>query len=363
MSRRHHYFQTDDMPTQSPDSDIATPEILDALTRVESSKLFANSKRLTELLRFVVEARLRGHTEGLKQTSIGIELYRRDPSYDPKLDGIVRTHARRLRERLNEYYSSEGARDPVEISLPRGGYVPVFGRRGAAVAVGETRFTGNAESWNGSGVNLDLDLLTADRLEPRADPTLDRIYAKLVKLHLKVGHAHVLGVPVLVLIPVIVLLIGLAGAFIWQRSRGLGKFTATVGHQRLPRVAVLHFNPAGKSAENELFGRALADSVVASLARMNDLSVVEPPESSTRPAVDGTDLEIAEQLKADYLVTGRFERTKKLSRLSVSLTETSGAKVIWSRDYSFPWANLVEIEDSMSAALSQSLAQRVKSTN
>jgi adenylate cyclase len=362
MSNRHNYFQTDDMPTQSPDSDIATPEILDALTRVEGSELFANSKRLTELLRFVVEAQLRGDTEGLKQTSIGIELYRRDPSYDPKLDGIVRTHARRLRERLNEYYSSEGAQDPVQISLPRGGYVPVFGRRG--VAAGRTRSASNPEAWNGTSVNLDFDLIdAADRPAPRPDSTLDGIYAKLVKLHFKVGHAHVLGVPALVLIPVMVLVITLAGVFTWQRSGGLGKFAANVGHQRLPRVAVLHFRPSGKSAENELFGRALADSIVASLARMNDISVVEPPESSTRPAIDGTDSEIAEQLKADYVVTGRFERTKKLSKLSVTLTEASGAKVIWGRDYSFPWANLVEIEDSMSAALSQNLAQRVKSTN
>ncbi|MGA7412399.1 MAG: hypothetical protein WBW33_18115, partial [Bryobacteraceae bacterium] len=155
----------------------------------------------------------------------------------------------------------------------------------------------------------------------------------------------------------------LAGAFVWQRSVRLGKPAVTVAQQRLPRVAVLHFRSAGKSSENELFGRALADSVVASLARMNEISVVEPPESSTGEAADETDAEIAEQLKANYVVTGRFERTRKLSRLSVSLTEESGGIVIWSRDYSFPWANLVEIEDSMSAALSQSLAQRVKATD
>src|SRR5271165_2150451 len=119
------------MISQRPDSDIATPEIRDALARVEGSRLFANSKRLTELLRFVVETQLRGDTEGLKQTAIGIELYRRDPSYDPKLDGIVRTHARRLRERLGDYYHSEGLHDPVVIELPRGGYVPTFRRRGA----------------------------------------------------------------------------------------------------------------------------------------------------------------------------------------------------------------------------------------
>jgi len=161
---------------------------------------------------------------------------------------------------------------------------------------------------------------------------------------------------------VLVLALALGMVFIWPRSSGFGK-SAPAAHQRLPRVAVLHFRAAARGAENELFGRALADSVVASLARMNEISVVEPPESSGGPTVNGTDAEIAEQLKVDYVVTGRFEKTRKLSRLSVSLTEESGGRVIWSRDYSFPWANLVEIEDAMAAALSQSLAQRVKATN
>ncbi len=347
------------MITQSSNSEINTSEILDAVARIEGSRLFANSKRLTELLRFVVEASLRGDTEGLKQTAIGIELYRRDPSYDPKLDGIVRTHARRLRERLVEYYQSEGAQDPVVIELPRGRYVPSFHRR-RVPADDKAARTGSTRPWG-----LDLDVLEPSD-QPQLPPSparVARVYAKLHKLHEEVGRIHILSLPLLVLIPAVILVITLAGAFVWQRSSGLGKPAAALAHQRLPRVAVLHFRSAGKSAENELFGRALADSVVASLARMNEISVVEPPESSTGPTIDGTDSEIAERLKADYVVTGRFERTRKLSRLSVTLTQERGPKVIWSRDYSFPWTNLVEIEDSMSAALSQSLAQRVKSTN
>ncbi len=353
------------MVTLSPDSDIAAPEILDALARIEASKLFANSKRLTELLRFVVEARLRGDTEGLKQTAIGTELYQRDPSYDPKLDGIVRTHARRLRERLRDYYHSDGIEDPVVIDLPRGGYVPAFHRRKGSA--GEAAKAGELDAWVPAEGNPDFDFLDAAAVGAPPQQrvhhnVLARLYAKLGEIHEKVGKAHFQGVPLLVLIPVVVLAAALAAVFVWNRAGSLGKFGSTAAHQRLPRVAVLHFRST-RGAENELFGRALADSVVASLARMNEISIVEPPESSSGPTVDGTDAEIAKRLKADYVVTGRFERTKKLSRLSVSLTEESAGRVIWSRDYSFPWANLVEIEDSMSTALSQSLAQRVKSTN
>jgi TolB-like protein len=349
--------------TTSPDSHLASPEILDALARIERSKLFANSKRLTELLRFVVEAQLRGDTEGLKQTAIGIDLYRRDPSYDPKLDGIVRTHARRLRERLAEYYQSEGAHDPVVIELPRGGYVPSFRRtEGSAIANGA--LDRKAEDWGGNRESLDFSVWDAsEHPQPRATPTmLARVYSKLARFHLKVGRAHLFGLPLLILIPAFVLVIVVIAAVAWQRSNSLGKAAATAQH-RLPRVAVLHFRSAGRGAESELFGRALADSVVASLARMNEVSVVEPPESSTGPSVDGTDAEIAEQLRVDYVVTGRFDKMKKLSRLTATLTDEHGGRVIWSRDYSFPWANLVEIEDAMAAAVSQSLAQRLRTTN
>src|SRR5271165_1699737 len=353
------------MITERPDSDIATPEILEALASVEGSRLFANAKRLKELLRFVVEAHLRGDTEGLKQTAIGIDLYGRDPSYDPKLDGIVRTHARRLRERLIEYYGSEGAHDPLIIELPRGCYVPAFQRREASG--GETELAGGSDGVRHIAGDLDLNFLDAtdagnQPLQPASPPTLARLYGSLHEIHSKVGKVHLLGVPLLVLVPVFLLAVVLAGALVWNRS-GIGRPAVSTAQHRLPRVAVLHFRSAAKGAENELFGRALADSVVASLARMNEVGVVEPPESSAGPTIDGTDAQIATVLKADYVVAGLFEKTKKLSNLYVSLTDEGNRTVIWSRDYSFPWANLVEIEDAMAAAVSQSLAQRVKATN
>jgi Tol biopolymer transport system component len=55
-----------------------------------------------------------------------VGLYQRDPSYDPKTDGIVRTQARRVRERLDEYYRAEGAADPVRLTIPKGRYAPIL---------------------------------------------------------------------------------------------------------------------------------------------------------------------------------------------------------------------------------------------
>ncbi len=75
-------------------------------------------------LRFIVENYLNGETERLKETIIGIEVYDRPPDYDPKVDSIVRTEARRLRRKLQEYYETEGRYSRVTITIPTGGYVP-----------------------------------------------------------------------------------------------------------------------------------------------------------------------------------------------------------------------------------------------
>src|SRR5438552_2224100 len=76
------------------------------------------------LLTYLVDGLLSGKAAHLKESVIGIEVFRRDPGYTPKLDGVVRTEARRLRFKLQEYYSGSGASDTIRVELPKGGYVP-----------------------------------------------------------------------------------------------------------------------------------------------------------------------------------------------------------------------------------------------
>ena len=94
------------------------------LREIVQSQTFAQGSRLTRFLRFVVESYLIGETERLKETIIGIEVYDRSPDYDPKVDSIVRTEARRLRRKLQEYYETEGRHSRVKITIPTGGYIP-----------------------------------------------------------------------------------------------------------------------------------------------------------------------------------------------------------------------------------------------
>ena len=81
---------------------------------------------MQSFLRFVVEQTLDGQAGGLKERTIGVEALGRRLDYDPKVDPIVRVQARRLREKLAEYYQSQAGRTELQIGLPKGSYVPEF---------------------------------------------------------------------------------------------------------------------------------------------------------------------------------------------------------------------------------------------
>jgi tetratricopeptide (TPR) repeat protein len=99
-------------------------EVRAQVQRMTASDVFATSPQLAAFLLFVVEAVLRGHGERLKGYTIGVEVLRRDTSFDPQTDPIVRVEATRLRRAIERYYAGPGADDPVVIELPRGGYAP-----------------------------------------------------------------------------------------------------------------------------------------------------------------------------------------------------------------------------------------------
>jgi len=95
------------------------------LARILSSDLFGKSPQLSRFLRHCVEQTLIGRQDNLKEQLLGTDVFRRNP-FDPRLDPIVRVEARRLRAKLDDYYASHGATDPIIISFQRGDYIPRF---------------------------------------------------------------------------------------------------------------------------------------------------------------------------------------------------------------------------------------------
>ncbi len=106
--------------------DVNHDKIRAQLERLSASSEFARTDRMARFLRFVVEKSLAGDTAALRERQIGIEVFDRPDDWDPKLDNIVRSEARRLRGKLDAYAQSASPDETVRITMPKGGYTAVF---------------------------------------------------------------------------------------------------------------------------------------------------------------------------------------------------------------------------------------------
>ena len=98
------------------------------LSKILRSDGFVHARRMRRFLEFVVEETLAGRANQLCEYSIAISVFERDESFEPGLDPIVRNDARRLRQKLLEYYerSKHVEDNQVLIEIPKGSYIPVF---------------------------------------------------------------------------------------------------------------------------------------------------------------------------------------------------------------------------------------------
>jgi tetratricopeptide (TPR) repeat protein len=99
------------------------------LERIAVSPNFRRAEQCVRLLRYVTRLALEGRGGELKEYALGVSVFERPDSFDPRTDPVVRLEVRRLRLKLAEYYQQEGFGDPVVIELPKGAYVPHFRSR------------------------------------------------------------------------------------------------------------------------------------------------------------------------------------------------------------------------------------------
>jgi eukaryotic-like serine/threonine-protein kinase len=111
--------------TKSPGV-VPEAAVRDELARLLASQSLKDSELLKRFLRYVVDSTLAGEGDQLKEYRLGLEVFGRDTSFDPKLDPVVRMAAWRLRQKLQEYYEREGRQDPIRIEIPKGGYAARF---------------------------------------------------------------------------------------------------------------------------------------------------------------------------------------------------------------------------------------------
>ena len=108
------------------DPDADREAILAQLERILANPLFKNSRRYPTLLRYVVQGTLAGHPGELKERTLGVEVFGREPDYDTNLDPVVRTTAAEVRKRLAQYYQEPNHESEIRIDLPIGSYAAKF---------------------------------------------------------------------------------------------------------------------------------------------------------------------------------------------------------------------------------------------
>ena len=96
------------------------------LERLLANPHFSNSRRFPSFLRYIVKATINGQADLLKERTLGIEIFGKDPDYDTAVDPIVRVTAAEIRKRIAQYYQDPGHEDELRLTLAPGSYVPQF---------------------------------------------------------------------------------------------------------------------------------------------------------------------------------------------------------------------------------------------
>lgn len=108
--------------------------ILRQLERVIVSRTFERAQNTTkDFLAFVVSKALIGGADEIKEMTVAVRVFCESTSFDPLENSKVRVSGLALRRRLACYSAHEGARDPIEITLPVGSYVPRIRLRSSKV--------------------------------------------------------------------------------------------------------------------------------------------------------------------------------------------------------------------------------------
>jgi len=90
--------------------------------RILQSRVFRSSEVIRQLFEYLTEKSLRGESDGLKEYTIALDALGKPESFDPRHESVVRMHLARLRQKLAEYYNTEGASEPILVDIPKGGF-------------------------------------------------------------------------------------------------------------------------------------------------------------------------------------------------------------------------------------------------
>ena len=285
-----------------------TPELVRAtLDKILASPGFANAERLTRFLRYTVEETLNGQTDKLKESLLGIDVFGRKPTYDPRVDAVVRTEAVKLRARLRDYYETEGREDEMIIDLPKGGYVPVF------------RFR---------------------EKEPVESSTPAAVASP--KTHE--------WKPAIVTLVVLAVLVASISLVLRTRSRNLDPRPA-----ELSSIAVLPFADLSPEKNQEYFCDGMAEEIIDALSKIGGIRVVARTSSFAFKGKQQDIREIGKKLNVAAVLEGSVRKDGNRLRVTAQLNSVADGYHLWSETYERELKDVFTVQDEISRAIVNTL--------
>jgi TolB-like protein/tetratricopeptide (TPR) repeat protein len=303
-----------DAPNTSPSAGELTPETVRAtLDKILSSPGFANAERLTRFLRYTVEETLNGQTDKLKESLLGIDVFGRKPTYDPRVDAVVRTEAVKLRARLRDYYESEGREDEIIIDLPKGGYIPVF------------RFR------------------EKEPPETSAPPPVEA------------PKTQRWGPAVATLLVLAVLVIS-----IYLLVRGK-THTPDVRATELSSIAVLPFEDLSPEKDQEYFCDGMTEEIIDALSKIGGIRVVARTSSFAFKGKQQDIREIGKKLNVAAVLEGSVRKDGNRLRVTAQLNSVEDGYHLWSETYERELKDVFTVQDEISRAIVNTLQLKLSS--
>jgi len=278
-------------------------EVRQQLERILSSPEFRLPERARRFFEFVVTETLEGRREYLKAFTIAQAVFGRDANFDAQQDPCVRIEAGRLRRELEHYYLTAGGADRIIITIPLGGYTPVFDvRQGAELAdMSKLRLSDQPMSGGGDArqVNIIGDTVGRDSASRRLSRP---------RYWLPAGGAVILLVS--------------AAMLLHARLFDMEAETATGADSR-PTIVVERFASASEGGLASDISRGITDDIIEKLVPFNDIAVAVLPHNREGRAS-------SEPL---YALQGSVRLEGNTLRSTARLVRRADGVVIWANNY------------------------------
>ena len=95
---------------------------LSLLNRILTSPQFVQAASLQRILRFLFERAGQEGAASVTEYEIAVVAIDRPPSFDPKVDSIVRVSIGSIRQRLQTYFEKGGRNERWSLEIPKGEY-------------------------------------------------------------------------------------------------------------------------------------------------------------------------------------------------------------------------------------------------